>query len=535
MMRIRKRKEEQPYQEEEEEEEDDHGFVTYPQIFIYPPIPFHQTHQTQRINFPTASSQNPPGYWYAIVLPLPLVMLLVATSSVLTLLVVNTMGLSMSAAWAMIFIQPGMSLPSMFWIIVKTQFLLIGKHYMWKLFKWPMHRFVYLSLLGGLGCICNVTYESSCRVFLELAIPCEKPGPRVFKGFTVGFHPQSWELVYDGMTQLGYEKSHHEFSFGTEQTDVTLYMTAIASLSTLVQRPIIKILPENGLEVKVSGSGATGSPPTTLSPTIKLMLPSLITTAFPLNPYSSENPCFKLWRDITNLNRTSSEDAMNESLNNVITLKNYYIQVKWPIRESGDKGQNQNGDSARGWAIFGVLSCIFTVSSTLFCCGGFIYKTQVERKRGIDALPGMTILSACLETVSDGGHSYTRQEDLNTTFASEASWERSSASNQGTSRPNERKFGAFSTEINIDLLLINLSSATWKAISKVAKDMRAMMAYALSFEFYDHSCPRATGIIKSVVAKAVAREARMAASLHRLHFHDCFVQVSDYKNQPICF
>ncbi|KAH0984853.1 hypothetical protein GBA52_012030 [Prunus armeniaca] len=43
---------------------------------------------------------------------------------------------------------------------------------------------------------------------------------------------------------------------------------------------------------------------------------------------------------------------------------------------------------------------LFTVSSTLFCCGGFIYKTQVERKRGIDALPGMTILSACLETVS---------------------------------------------------------------------------------------------------------------------------------------
>lgn len=54
-------------------------------------------------------------------------------------------------------------------------------------------------------------------------------------------------------------------------------------------------------------------------------------------------------------------------------------------------------------------------------------------------------------------------------------------------------------------------------------------------QFYDHSCPRATEIVKSVVAKAVAREARMAASLLRLHFHDCFVQVSDYKNQPICF
>lgn len=45
-------------------------------------------------------------------------------------------------------------------------------------------------------------------------------------------------------------------------------------------------------------------------------------------------------------------------------------------------------------------------------------------------------------------------------------------------------------------------------------------------QFYDHSCPRAQQIVKSVVAKAVAKEARMAASLLRLEFHDCFVQVS---------
>lgn len=79
------------------------------------------------------------------------------------------------------------------------------------------------------------------RVFVELAIPCEKPGPRVFKGFTVGFHARSWEIVricfflsyvylnnnkifnedsifmnlqvYDGMTQLGFEKSHQKFRY----------------------------------------------------------------------------------------------------------------------------------------------------------------------------------------------------------------------------------------------------------------------------------------------------------------------------------
>lgn len=46
-------------------------------------------------------------------------------------------------------------------------------------------------------------------------------------------------------------------------------------------------------------------------------------------------------------------------------------------------------------------------------------------------------------------------------------------------------------------------------------------------QFYEHSCPQLHQIVKSVVAKAVAKEARIAASLLRLSFHDCFVQGCD--------
>jgi hypothetical protein len=48
----------------------------------------------------------------------------------------------------------------------------------------------------------------------------------------------------------------------------------------------------------------------------------------------------------------------------------------------------------------------------------------------------------------------------------------------------------------------------------------------LSVEFYHNACPKALPIIRSVVKRAISREPRMGASLLRLHFHDCFVNVS---------
>ncbi|KAJ4710276.1 Peroxidase [Melia azedarach] len=49
----------------------------------------------------------------------------------------------------------------------------------------------------------------------------------------------------------------------------------------------------------------------------------------------------------------------------------------------------------------------------------------------------------------------------------------------------------------------------------------------LSSTFYDSTCPNALNTIRTGVRTAISRERRMAASLIRLHFHDCFVQGCD--------
>ncbi|RWV77661.1 hypothetical protein GW17_00061481 [Ensete ventricosum] len=49
----------------------------------------------------------------------------------------------------------------------------------------------------------------------------------------------------------------------------------------------------------------------------------------------------------------------------------------------------------------------------------------------------------------------------------------------------------------------------------------------LKLGFYDNSCPKAEKLILDFVGEHIANAPTMAASLLRMHFHDCFVRVID--------
>lgn len=60
----------------------------------------------------------------------------------------------------------------------------------------------------------------------------------------------------------------------------------------------------------------------------------------------------------------------------------------------------------------------------------------------------------------------------------------------------------------------------------------SLLAYTsnaqLSPMFYAGRCPSLQSIVRSVMSQAVAKDPRMGASILRLFFHDCFVNVHIY-------
>ncbi|XP_031275624.1 peroxidase 10-like [Pistacia vera] len=57
--------------------------------------------------------------------------------------------------------------------------------------------------------------------------------------------------------------------------------------------------------------------------------------------------------------------------------------------------------------------------------------------------------------------------------------------------------------------------------------LSALVSCQLDYNYYAKTCPGLIPIVRSGVLSAVSNETRMAASLLRLHFHDCFVNGCD--------
>ncbi|ONI24757.1 hypothetical protein PRUPE_2G260800 [Prunus persica] len=73
-----------------------------------------------------------------------------------------------------------------------------------------------------------------------------------------------------------------------------------------------------------------------------------------------------------------------------------------------------------------------------------------------------------------------------------------------------------------------MASSSFMAILTLALLLQTATSNAqLSTNFYSSSCPRVFSTVRSTVQSAIRKEARIGASLLRLHFHDCFVNGCD--------
>lgn len=81
--------------------------------------------------------------------------------------------------------------------------------------------------------------------------------------------------------------------------------------------------------------------------------------------------------------------------------------------------------------------------------------------------------------------------------------------------------------LTLFLILLNLVITLPKAKSDGSygdyDDHSTSTSGVLRFDVYKDVCPEVEDIIFSWVQEAVMEDSRMAASLLRIHFHDCFV------------
>lgn len=97
---------------------------------------------------------------------------------------------------------------------------------------------------------------------------------------------------------------------------------------------------------------------------------------------------------------------------------------------------------------------------------------------------------------------------------------------QNSSSYSEKKMHAMTMLLAFCVVMLKLVNALTNEPTTLNKTCFDDIGFHLEFGIYQESCPEAEAIISSWVEMAISQDPRMAASLLRLHFHDCFVNAS---------
>lgn len=81
------------------------------------------------------------------------------------------------------------------------------------------------------------------------------------------------------------------------------------------------------------------------------------------------------------------------------------------------------------------------------------------------------------------------------------------------------------------LLVSSLFLSSFFCVSEAQSS--APVVHGLSLNFYDSSCPKVDDIVRKRLKKVFNADIGQAAGLLRLHFHDCFVQVTFSKDYTV--
>ncbi|KAF5758066.1 hypothetical protein HanXRQr2_Chr16g0725091 [Helianthus annuus] len=174
----------------------------------------------------------------------------------------------------------------------------------------------------------------------ELGCVCNKPGSCVFEGFTVGYHPRSWEIVYNGMTQYGDEKAYKDYR--------SCPLSMLNIWTDIFYNPyIINII------ITFHVFFSRKSLPLFIAALIRTRVVFLLRPVWGLLCLAPRHQ--GVHRQLRLQRQTARDDPYEVQL--TIPVEGY-DPIQFSLTKMCESKQNEAGTSSKGWALFGIFSCM---------------------------------------------------------------------------------------------------------------------------------------------------------------------------------